>query len=148
VVHPAAKSHTGQSVSRPGSAANNKARQKIAKYGQWVLDTYEEDAVFLPVVFESFGNCSNEGVRKLVQLMAERAEAGGQYSYDEFSSYAWFTLSTALQQGNALASRIALRQYRKLKIPIRSRLAEHESFHSHHLPFDDEDWEDAYAVTA
>ena len=73
VVHPGAKSHTGQSVSRPGSAANNKARQKIAKYGQWVLDTYEEDAVFLPVVFESFGNCSNEGVRKLVQHMAERA---------------------------------------------------------------------------
>jgi len=26
VVHPGAKSHTGQSVSRPGSAANNKAR--------------------------------------------------------------------------------------------------------------------------
>ena len=80
--------------------------------------------------------------------MAERAEAGGQYSYDEFCAYAWFTLSTALQQGNALASRIALRQYRKQKISIRSRSAEHESFHSHHSPFDVGDWEDAHAVTA
>ena len=51
----------------------------------------------------------------MVELMAERAEASGQYSYNEFCTYAWFTLSTALQQGNALATRIAFEAVSKAK---------------------------------
>ena len=109
--------------------ANTRARQKIQKYGQWTRDAFGEDAIFWPIVFESFGAFSDEGVKSCIDLLAEKAASLGTCLFEQFRSHARFVMSTALQQGNAAVSTLALRHYRlfpyrRALYPIASDLEE------------------------
>jgi len=111
VVHPASKSEALTSSRIPGSAAKRRAQFKITKYGSWVRDEFGNDAGFLPVVFDSFGGCTANGVHQLAKLLAEKAARLGLYAYEEYRLYVIFVLSTALQTGNAIVSKGALRKF-------------------------------------
>ena len=75
----------------------------------------------MPFVLESFGAFAAEGVQGCIKLLAEKTDANGYLSYNDFRSHAHFVLSTVLQQGNATASKIALHRYHLIN--FRSRCA-------------------------
>jgi hypothetical protein len=112
VTHPASRSHALASSRSGGSAANSIAQRKINKYDRWVRDTFGSDATFLPIVFESFGAYSSHGMNGFIDLLAGKAASLGYCSFREFHSHALFVFSTALQRGNALVSKLALRHLR------------------------------------
>jgi len=67
-----------------------------------VKHTFGEEAIFVPVVLESFGYCSDEGVKKFIELLAETAARLALCSFEEFRSHAFFMLSTFVYQPSSL----------------------------------------------
>jgi hypothetical protein len=112
VGHPASRSHALAASRRGGSLANSIAQRKTNKYSRWVRDRFGENATFLPIVFDSFGAYSAHGMNTFVDILAEKAASLGFCSFREFRSHALFVFSTALQRGNAIVSKLALRHFR------------------------------------
>ena len=99
VTHPCAASYVGSASSRPLSAANARAKRKIADYGS-LCASFDPPASFVPFVFETFGAAEGR-VGEFVNYLAKVASTNQVDREGRFRYRALTALAVALQVGNA-----------------------------------------------